>query len=42
MKKKMFSGISDEDAAVITEYLVKIKTSSGAAPSEDKNETSTK
>jgi hypothetical protein len=25
MKKKFFSGISDQDAAVITEYLVKTK-----------------
>lgn len=25
MKKKFFSGISDEDAAVITEYLIKTK-----------------
>lgn len=25
MKKKFFSGISDEDAAVITEYLVKAR-----------------
>jgi len=34
MKKKFFSGISDQDAAVITEYLVKTKglQESAAAP----------
>lgn len=39
MKKKFFSGISDEDAAVITEYLIKTK-GLPAAPeiSIDKND----
>jgi hypothetical protein len=28
MKNKMFSGISNEDASIITDYLIKTKTSS--------------
>jgi hypothetical protein len=42
MKKKFFSGISDQDAAVITDYLIKTKTSPGAAPSAGKSDTPTK
>ena len=36
MKKKFFSGISDEDAAVITEYLVKTKGLPESVPATDK------
>lgn len=38
MKKKFFSGISDEDAAVITEYLIKTKglPGSDSVPVPDK------
>lgn len=41
MKKKYFSGISDADASVITEYLIKIKTS-GSTPPQGKDETAPK
>ena len=34
MKKKFFSGISDADASIIIDYLVKTKTSPESAPSQ--------
>jgi len=37
MRKKFFSGISDEDAAVITEYLIKSKVLPESAPSPATN-----
>jgi len=39
MKKKFFSGISDEDASVIKDYLIKTKPSAESAPTQGKNET---
>jgi cytochrome c553 len=35
MKKKFFSGIKDEDAAIITEYLVKTKVQSETVPAPE-------
>lgn len=42
MKKKLFSGISDEDAAVITTYLIETKTTPAAGSGQGTNETSQK
>jgi len=39
MKKKFFSGISSEDAAVITEYLFKTKGLPESAPAPSANTT---
>jgi len=35
MKKKFFSGIKDEDAAIITEYLIKTKVQSETVPAPE-------
>lgn len=42
MKKKFFSGISAEDANVITDYLIKTKTTPAPASEQGNTETSPK
>ena len=37
MKKKFFSGISNKDAAVITEYLIKTRAPQPSAPDQNKD-----
>ena len=42
MKKKFFSGISDEEANIITEYVIKTKTTPAPGSEQGNKETSHK